>query len=118
MGQGLTQVEDNSMNIGSLNIPRFILDGEAACVTIDPEIFFPRELEVFAGTERLVSKYDNLPLAKKICDSCPLKNPCLEYALRNVEVGVWGGTTEHQREDLRKAARVRAVRRPNTPLYR
>jgi WhiB family redox-sensing transcriptional regulator len=103
------------MNLGALNIPAFILDGDPQCANVDPELFFPQEVEMSGS--RPVSKYHNLAAAKAICNSCPLKNPCLEYALRNVEVGVWGGTTEHQRDDLRKASRVRAVRRPNTPLY-
>jgi len=39
--------------------------------------------------------------AVKICQECPIINECLEYAIKNNEIGVWGGTTEKQRKRLR-----------------
>ena len=37
-------------------------------------------------------------IAKRICAECPVKHPCLEYALENrIDHGVWGGTSERQR---------------------
>ncbi len=101
---------------GLINIPTFILDGNPECANVDPELFFPQEVEM--GDSRVVSKYQNLSAAKAICNSCPLKLQCLEYAMKNYEVGVWGGTTEHQRDELRKLGNVRRDRRPSTPLYR
>lgn len=80
-------------------IPRFILDAEPACSTVDPELFFPQEVEV--GKFKVVSKYTNLAAARAICEGCPLKLKCFEYAMKNPVVGVWGGTTERQREDYR-----------------
>lgn len=41
--------------------------------------------------------------AKAICKECPIKQPCLEYALAHGEDGVWGGTTEKERRRLRRA---------------
>jgi hypothetical protein len=98
-----------------LDIPKFVLDGDAACASVDPELFFPHEVEDERG--RVSARYGNLPLAKNICDSCPLKNPCLIYALHNIEVGIWGGTTESQREILRRNAKIPISRRQPTPLY-
>lgn len=100
----------------TINIPSFILEGDPACSSVDPELFFPQEVEI--NKFKVVSKYHNLAAAKAICNSCPLRLPCLEYALKNIEVGVWGGTTEHQREDLRKVAKIKIEKRPTTPLYR
>jgi WhiB family redox-sensing transcriptional regulator len=39
--------------------------------------------------------------AKAICDSCPVKQKCLEFALSNdEEFGVFGGTTPQERKNL------------------
>ncbi len=99
-----------------ITVPAFILNGEPSCASVDPELFFPQEVEL--GNSKVVSKYQNLSAAKAICTSCPLKLQCLEYALKNYEVGVWGGTTEHQRDDLRKLSNIRLGRRTNSPTYR
>jgi len=36
-----------------------------------------------------------------LCATCPLKFPCLEWALLNDEHGVWGGMTRSQRQQLK-----------------
>lgn len=49
--------------------------------------------------------------AKAVCESCPVREACLRYALEtNQEAGVWGGTSEEERRKLRRAwlARRRA----------
>lgn len=47
--------------------------------------------------------------ARKICGTCPVKTPCLEYALRHrIAHGVWGGTSERER---RRTARHRRIER-------
>jgi WhiB family redox-sensing transcriptional regulator len=102
-----------NLSIREIKIPIFIKEDIPLCSTVDPEIFFPQEIEV---NGRVIHKYNKLSVAKKICSQCPLKNPCLEYALRNPEIGVWGGTTESQREDLRKNSRIRLQRRPPSPI--
>lgn len=33
-----------------------------------------------------------------MCDDCPVAQDCLEYALIYEEQGVWGGTTEKERD--------------------
>jgi hypothetical protein len=47
-------------------------------------------------------------IAKHYCDPCPLKNPCLEEAMRSEHAspwkgrwGLWGGLTPKQRGQLR-----------------
>lgn len=37
-----------------------------------------------------------------ICDRCPVKPECLEWALKHDEVGVWGGTSEATRRSLKR----------------
>lgn len=90
-------------------IPRFVLKDNPACAETDPELFFPQETESWDG--RILNKYTNLAAAKQICDSCPLKIDCLEYALKNVEVGIWGGTTEEQRGLIKRRAGIRSIRK-------
>ena len=63
---------------------------QAACTTADPEVFFPSRRNASAGEE-----------AKAICDGCPVRAECLEYALAtHQEWGVWGGTNEHERRAI------------------
>jgi WhiB family transcriptional regulator, redox-sensing transcriptional regulator len=37
-----------------------------------------------------------------ICDRCPVKPECLEWALQHDEEGVWGGTSEATRRSLKR----------------
>ena len=60
----------------------------AACRDSDPYLFFP-------GADGDTSK------AVTICNSCAVKEQCLDYALTARErYGVWGGTTERERRRL------------------
>jgi WhiB family redox-sensing transcriptional regulator len=65
---------------------------DAACAQVDPDLFFPE------------GRGHHAPEAKAICSRCPVKKPCLAYALRNNEEhGVWGGASAHERIQLRPA---------------
>jgi WhiB family redox-sensing transcriptional regulator len=64
---------------------------EARCRSMDPEIFFPTD---GLGVQR----------AAAICEICPVRDACLEYALRNgIQHGVFGGVSERARVRLRRA---------------
>lgn len=46
--------------------------------------------------------HDLRKAAKAVCAPCPVRRPCLEEALDDVERhGVWGGLTEQERKRLR-----------------
>lgn len=46
-------------------------------------------------------------VARRICATCPVKEPCLQYALRNHIVhGVWGGTSERERRRIARRMRI------------
>jgi WhiB family redox-sensing transcriptional regulator len=41
--------------------------------------------------------------AKAVCEECPVKMECLDFAITtNQEYGVWGGTSEEERRVLRR----------------
>ena len=43
-------------------------------------------------------------VARKVCSDCPVKSPCLEYALEHrIDHGVWGGTSERERRRILRA---------------
>lgn len=76
---------------------------DAACRGTPTDLFFPNYL-------RAIGHRGARPPARlqALCDSCPVRVPCLTWALRNNEVGIWGGTTESQRAAILKAvARVK-----------
>jgi len=55
---------------------------------------------------------EQIEAAKDVCDQCPVKAPCLQFALEtNQDSGIWGGTSEDERRRLRRAwLRERAAR--------
>jgi len=70
----------------------------AACRGSDLGVFFPERGET-AGP------------ARRVCAACPVRQPCLDYAITNrIAYGVWGGLTERERRALRSRW-VRASRR-------
>lgn len=73
----------------------------AACLTVDPELFFP-----VGNTGPAV---DQIERAKFVCSNCRVTEQCLQYALEsNQDYGVWGGLSEDERRALkRRAARAR-----------
>lgn len=69
---------------------------KASCRGTDIHLFYPD-----AQTSKRVGAVALQRQAIAICETCEVKNPCLEYALRFEASGVWGGTTEVEREFLR-----------------
>jgi WhiB family redox-sensing transcriptional regulator len=60
----------------------------ARCRGVDPTIFHP-------------VNDDDAEEAKAICALCPVREPCLEYAIAAREKdGVWGGLTARERRRL------------------
>jgi WhiB family redox-sensing transcriptional regulator len=45
--------------------------------------------------------------AKAVCEDCAARAACLEFAVStNQEYGIWGGMSEEERRDVRRARRV------------
>ena len=65
------------------------------CRDTDPDLFFP-----VGTTGPAIEQIEN---AKAVCRQCEAQAPCLEFALAtNQDSGVWGGTSEEERRQLRK----------------
>jgi WhiB family transcriptional regulator, redox-sensing transcriptional regulator len=48
-------------------------------------------------------------VAKRICTTCPVRTPCLDYALSTREAhGVWGGLNETERRAILKRQELEA----------
>lgn len=67
----------------------------AACRGVDANLFHPGK----GGDSTLTLRH-----AKIICGDCPVAASCLAHALTHNESGVWGGTSEKQRRDIRRVA--------------
>lgn len=74
----------------------------ALCRDEDPELFFP----VGNSGPALLQ----ISAAKAVCERCPVREQCLEFALASgQDAGVWGGLSEDERRSLkRRRARARA----------
>jgi WhiB family transcriptional regulator, redox-sensing transcriptional regulator len=67
------------------------------CRTERPAVFFPSD-----GV--------GVDVARRVCGSCVVKEPCLEYALaERIDHGVWGGASERERRRILKSRRVRVT---------
>jgi WhiB family redox-sensing transcriptional regulator len=73
----------------------------AICRDTDPELFFPVGTTGYALVQ--------VDRAKEVCRQCPVKTQCLDYALEtNQDSGIWGGTSEEERRDIRRDIARRA----------
>jgi WhiB family transcriptional regulator, redox-sensing transcriptional regulator len=72
----------------------------AICRDTDPDLFFP----VGTTGQALVQ----IERAREVCNECPVKTDCLEFALEtNQDSGIWGGTSEEERRKIRREAVAR-----------
>ena len=70
---------------------------DAACRGLDPRLFLPSRGQ------------DERP-AKAVCAACTVREPCLEFALTSRwNLGIWGGTSERQRREIRRMRGLRTV---------
>ena len=77
---------------------------KAACLTADPELFFP-----VGNTGPAV---DQIEKAKAVCARCTVTEMCLQYALETV-----AGLRRLGRPQRRRAPRAQAPRRSRAPRF-
>ncbi len=75
----------------------------AACRDADPELFFAPDYERARDSARRETE------ALAICAGCPVRVLCLNWATEAGEKGIWGGTTDtdRQRTEQQEARRLR-----------
>jgi WhiB family redox-sensing transcriptional regulator len=75
---------------------------EAACLSADPDLFFP--ISTTGPAEKQIAR------AKRLCAECAVRRECLEFALAHDQMyGIWGGTTPDDRRQHRRRRRRREV---------
>jgi WhiB family redox-sensing transcriptional regulator len=73
---------------------------QAACRSASPALFFPQPNQTAIDLQKV-------ELAKKFCHSCPVRQACLDYAMRmegsatsDFRAGIYGGLTPRERSGL------------------
>ncbi|MFI6815592.1 WhiB family transcriptional regulator [Nonomuraea sp. NPDC050328] len=85
---------DRRHEAASGSTPSLGWTAHAACSTSDPDLFFPLTWEGLPA-----GRSDT---ARLICLGCPVRLPCLTWAVETGEPdGMWGGTTPAERRRLR-----------------
>jgi WhiB family transcriptional regulator, redox-sensing transcriptional regulator len=76
---------------------------QGACLSANPDLFFPISSRGASAGQ--------IARAKGICAGCPVREPCLSFALSTQQqFGIWGGTTEDERKKMRRRARRQPAR--------
>lgn len=70
----------------------------AACAGIDPKVFFEDAWDDTTNKERKGAE-----AAKAICQSCPLRDHCLDLSieLNEMQYGIWGGLNPRERRVIK-----------------
>lgn len=66
---------------------------EGKCADEDPEMFFSKDEQV-------------QKIAKQICETCDVKAECLDFAIKQNQSGVWGGTSDKERRQFKYNQRL------------
>jgi WhiB family redox-sensing transcriptional regulator len=84
---------------------RYDWRSRAACLSADPDLFFP--ISATGASARQITQ------AKRFCARCLVCAECGDFARVNPDLqGIWGGTTDDERKKLRRARARAANRRP------
>lgn len=82
----------------------------AACQSQDPELFFPIGTTEFALAQ--------LEQARAVCGTCPVQEPCMQWALHSDSAGHRVGVCAGLSEDERRALRRHGARAPQQQDHR
>ena len=94
--------------MGSTAASDLVWRDDAACIGADPRLFTDPRPE--SGDARR---------AVEICQTCPVRQPCLDAALQieaAADIGIWGGTTAQARLRLRRERHRAALHADSRPL--
>ena len=80
-----------------------------ACLSVDPELFFP--LSSVGPAAKQLNK------SKSVCTRCPVQAQCLDFALATRQMdGIWGGTSEDERRRILARIDGRSARHAKVPI--
>ncbi len=101
----LTNMTSMNPSMTSMTTPTTWNDGEwrdqAACANFDTNLFFPEP----DASDALAQ----ISQAKAVCAACPVRDNCLEFAIRTRQLdGVWGGCTPEERRSIRRRRQAAA----------
>ncbi|MGW4336743.1 WhiB family transcriptional regulator [Rhodococcus koreensis] len=83
----------------------------ARCRNMDSDLFFPHD------DERRGERIRRERVAKEICIQCPVRSQCTAHAVSIGEpFGIWGGTSEAERRQLRADTGTSRTRSSRPPL--
>lgn len=71
------------------------------CSGEDPTLFVGPDGEARADREFREEE------AKSICRQCSFRSECLDWAIKNMEVGIWGGLNDDERKVLRTGRQIK-----------
>ena len=72
----------------------------AACRGVDTNLFYPTPRD----DGRVEYDWETI---RECCTTCPVHQPCFEYALEREEQGCWAATTPSFRRKLRRKLRIK-----------
>jgi WhiB family redox-sensing transcriptional regulator len=82
--------------VSTQNIDKLSWQQKAACKGPQAAVFFPP-----SHVERKDEREARERRAKAICAECPVRAPCLDYAIQIRELhGIWGGLNELERKQM------------------
>ena len=93
--------------ITKANYPKFT--GEEPCASFDVNDFY------MLDSDR--GNISRVEYSKKICQTCPIIKDCFLWAIHHEKLGVWGGTMEHERRELRKQYKIACTDPHYTDFY-
>lgn len=73
---------------------------QANCIGLDTNLFFP---------ESSVQEQSLVQAMQRVCNNCPIKKECLEYALHVKVDGIWAATTPNERRLMRRRMGINGI---------
>lgn len=74
--------------------------GALPCWSVSPELFFPFRYNLQCK--------DQIDAAKAVCEGCPVRDLCLDWALAVPDIeGIWAGTIPLERRRIRTGRKPR-----------
>lgn len=93
-----------------VELPDFVPAGfRTPCRDVDPELFFP-----IGGGDTSLAAYRPDAVAREVCRSCPLMDPCADWAAATGQRwGIWGALDPVELAKRRRAWELASWLRPS-----